>query len=62
MPRSPNPVALGINASAIEPIVIGARYPLGANPTIYPQWYDIPMDWIVASHSAPRSIGVSNPT
>lgn len=45
-----------------KPVIIGVGYSLGAIPTIYPQWHDIPMDWVVTGHEAPRSIEISSTT
>lgn len=36
-----------LSALSTKPIAIGVGHPLAAIPTIYPQSYDIPMDWIV---------------
>lgn len=38
---------------APKPLIIGVGYPLGALPTIYPQWHDIPMDWIITGGEPP---------
>jgi 5-formyltetrahydrofolate cyclo-ligase len=38
------------------PLIVGVGHPLGALTTIYPQWHDIRMDWIVTGKSAPRCI------
>ncbi len=45
-----------------KPVIIGVGYQLGAIPTIYPQWHDIPMDWIVAGYDKPRSLKIPSPT
>jgi len=45
-----------------KPLIIGVGYSLGAMPTIYPQWHDIPMDWVITGHTAPRSNAVSSTT
>lgn len=37
-----------------KPTVIGVGAHDGAIPTIYPQWHDIPMNWIVTGHEPPR--------
>jgi len=37
-----------------KPAVIGVGHPNGAIPTIYPQWHDIAMTWIVTGHEPPR--------
>lgn len=39
---------------AAKPLVIGVGYLLGAISTIYPQWHDVPMTWIVTGHEKPR--------
>jgi 5,10-methenyltetrahydrofolate synthetase len=36
------------------PLVIGVGYAIGEITTIYPQPYDIPMDWIVTEQDEPR--------
>ena len=37
-----------------RPKAIGVCHPIGAVPTIFPQPYDIPMDWIVTGHEPPK--------
>jgi hypothetical protein len=37
-----------------KPLIVGVGHPLGVLTTIYPQWHDIRMDWIVTGNSAPR--------
>lgn len=32
---------------AVKPRIYGVGYTLAALPTIFPQWHDIPMDWVV---------------
>ena len=47
--------------AAISPIpmAIGVGHPVGAVETIFPQWHDIPMNWIVTGDGAPRAGGRS---
>jgi 5,10-methenyltetrahydrofolate synthetase len=37
-----------------RPLVIGVGHPVGEMATIFPQPYDIPMDWVVTGHTPPR--------
>lgn len=39
-----------------EQTVIGVGYDRSAITTIYPQWHDIPMNWIVTGQAPPRAI------
>jgi len=38
-----------------RPLVIGVGHPVTAIASIYPQPYDIPMDWIVTGEGSPRA-------
>ena len=40
-------IALPVAVAAPKPLAIGVGYPQLHLPTIFPQSYDIPMDWIV---------------
>ncbi len=37
-----------------RPTVLGVGHASGSIPTIYPQWHDIPMTWIVTGDEPPR--------
>ena len=37
-----------------KPLVVGVGHPMSELSTIYPQWHDIRMAWIVTGNSAPR--------
>lgn len=41
------------------PMTIGVGYSIGAIPTIFPQWHDLPMTWIVTGHEAPRQRSIA---
>lgn len=42
-----------------RPTVIGVGHASGSIPTIYPQWHDIPMSWIVTGDEPPRQTVVA---
>ena len=42
-----------------KPLTIGVGYSIGAVPTIYPQWHDLPMTWIITGNEVPRRGPVS---
>jgi 5,10-methenyltetrahydrofolate synthetase len=44
-------------AIAVKPVVIGIAYELAHLDTIYPQPYDIPMDWVVTERGVYRRDG-----
>ena len=39
----------------VKPVVIGAGYDCASIPTIYAQWHDVPMTWIVTETSAVKA-------
>ena len=43
-----------------KPLIIGVGYSLSSVPTIYPQWHDIPMVWIVTGEERPRRFDANN--
>ena len=42
-----------------RPIAIGVGHPIAAIASIYPQAYDIPMDWIVTGNGSPSRVEVA---
>lgn len=39
-----------------KPLAIGVGHQVGALTTIFPQWHDVPMDWIVIGDGQPRRV------